>query len=425
MYLLANAGTPPSGTPPSGGALPPSQPPAPGESRPGMLQPAVVSAGEAVLRAGPGTSYDPVVTVPRGTAVTILSQQGDWYRAELPSGTTGWIWKPLVELSPWSQQPPSSRPVSGRAVVGYYVDEPYNPSYDSMIANADRLTAIAPWAWVVAADGSVQPAGDPAALGRALRAAGSRRLSTYALVHNYQNGTFDSDSVHRLLSDPQARRRAVENLALEAARYGVTGINLDFENVPPSDREALSAFVRDLAERLHRDGRKLTVATPAKSSDGPASAHFAAFDYEALGRYADGVWLMTYDQHYRTGPPGPIASVEWVEKVVRHAVSRIPSHKILLGLPAYGYEWGDGEAARALTYAQAMSRLDRLGATLRWHPTYKVPYFTVGSRHVWFENRYSAGYKLLLVGRYELGGIAIWRLGQEDPGMWDVIARSL
>lgn len=310
----------------------------------------------------------------------------------------------------------------GAHVVGYYVDD---ASYRSMVAHAGRLTAIAPWAWSVDAGGNLLPATDPAALGRALQAAGARGLETYALVHNYQADAFDSRAVHALLTNPAARQRAIEAIASRARAYGLTGVNLDFENVPPEDREALSAFVEALARRLHQDGRKLTVSVPAKTSDSPSNPHSGAFDYAALGRHADGVWLMAYDEHYRTGPPGPVASLGWVEQVVRFAVARIPPRKVLLGIPVYGYEWADGAEGRGLTHAQAMARLTRYGAVLRWHPVHKVPYFVAGSRQVWFENRYSIGYKLQLVARYGLGGIAIWRLGQEDPGVWEVIGSSL
>lgn len=331
----------------------------------------------------------------------------------------------LLPPSPGSSRPsPGSAPGGARTgvqVVGYYLDD---ASYESMVANAGRLTAIAPWAWSVDASGNVLPATDPTVLGRTLQAAGARGLETYAMVHNYLGDTFDGRAVHTLLSNPAARQKAIEQIAAQARRYGLTGVNLDFENVPPDDREALSSFVKELARRLHRDGRKLTISVPAKTSDSPSNSHSGAFDYAALGRYADSVWLMTYDEHYRTGPPGPVASIEWVEQVVRHAVSQIPSRKVLLGLPAYGYEWVNGGEGRGLTHAQAVARLSRYGAILRWHPVYKVPYFTAQGRQVWFENRYSTGYKLQLVGRYDLGGVTIWRLGQEDPGIWEVIGRS-
>lgn len=390
-----------------------------------IMWPATVQVDEAVLRSGPGTSYDRIAVLSSGASVTVLGESGEWYEVQLESGTAGWMWKPLVQAAAWGDPDSSRNSVVKRQVVGYYVEDPYHPSYDSLTRYTDRLSAIAPWAWQVDSYGNVLPASDTADLGRALRTAGTRGLATYALVHNYQNGTFDTQAVHRLLSDEAAWRRAIENIASQAARFGTTGVNLDFENVPAGDREVLTEFVAALAERLRQDGRKLTIAVPAKTSDSPNNSFSGAFDYAALGRLVDGLWLMTYDEHWRTGPPGPVASIGWVERVVRYAISVVPPNRVLLGLPAYGYEWGSGNEARGLTYSQAMARLQALGATLRWHPVAKVPYFAAGGREVWFENRYSLGYKLTLVSRYDLGGVAIWRLGQEDPGLWDVLHKAM
>jgi len=66
------------------------------------------------------------------------------------------------------------------------------------------------------------------------------------------------------------------------------------------------------------------------------------------------------------------------------------------------------------------------GVSVKWHSQYKVPYFSYGNgNQVWFENRYSTKYKLDLVKKYDLAGIALWRLGQEDPAVWETISKAL
>ena len=57
-----------------------------------------------------------------------------------------------------------------------------------------------------------------------------------------------------------------------------------------------------------------------------------------------------------------------------------------------------------------------------WDDAAKVPHFKYGAHEVWFENADSAKQKLDLVSKYNIAGIAIWRLGQEDPKLWDVIS---
>ncbi|MCR4431252.1 MAG: hypothetical protein NUV45_09575 [Tepidanaerobacteraceae bacterium] len=41
---------------------------------------------------------------------------------------------------------------------------------------------------------------------------------------------------------------------------------------------------------------------------------------------------------------------------------------------------------------------------------------------VWFEDARSFSAKLVVVNEYNLGGIAVWRLGQEDQRVWSIIA---
>ena len=50
-----------------------------------------VTAPQAPLRAGPGSREAARKTVPRGTAVTVVSQRGDWYKVRLSDGTEGWM----------------------------------------------------------------------------------------------------------------------------------------------------------------------------------------------------------------------------------------------------------------------------------------------------------------------------------------------
>jgi spore germination protein YaaH len=41
---------------------------------------------------------------------------------------------------------------------------------------------------------------------------------------------------------------------------------------------------------------------------------------------------------------------------------------------------------------------------------------------VWIENAASVRARLDLAARYDIGGVAFWRLGQEDPAAWPVVS---
>jgi spore germination protein YaaH len=46
---------------------------------------------------------------------------------------------------------------------------------------------------------------------------------------------------------------------------------------------------------------------------------------------------------------------------------------------------------------------------------------TVQSHEVWVEDHQSAVARLGLADRYAAGGVATWRLGLEDPLLWEAI----
>lgn len=95
-------------------------------------------------------------------------------------------------------------------------------------------------------------------------------------------------------------------------------------------------------------------------------------------------------------------------------------------MAVYGYDWTEGiNYPRTLTYEQAVTLARNLGVTVIYDETAQESTYTYvldGKTHtVWFEDSRSFSAKLALVDRYKLSGIAIWRLGQEDPAIWNIL----
>lgn len=372
------------------------------------------------VRSGPGTDHTAITSLNQGDEVIILNYENGWYQAQLNDGRTGWIADYLIKINAVI----SKHLDHDKMVMGYYLLG--TQSYDSLIRNSHSLTSVAPWSWGLNSYGNLVSDFDPNRLAEVLQFSGNQQLETYALIHNMNNDSFDSNVVSRLLNNPHARKQAINEIHAALTNWGMTGINLDLENVPAADRQVLTEFVAELGETLRADGLKLTMAVPAKTGDNPDNSFSGAYDYAALGKHVDQLMIMAYDQHWTGGSPGAVASIEWVESVVQYAVSQISASKIILGIPNYGYYWPPTGVGKGVTYEQTMDLAASQGVSIRWESSDKVPYFSYGNgNEVWFENRYSIKYKLDLVNKYDLGGIALWRLGQEDPGIWQVINDTL
>lgn len=255
-------------------------------------------------------------------------------------------------------------------------------------------------------------------------------LQQYGLVHNYATDNFSSAVARAVLATPESRRRAAEQILAAAKTYGLAGIDLDLENLPADLRPNYTAFVQELSTLLKQAQLGFTISIPAKTYDDTTSNWGGAFDYQALGRYADQVAIMAYDEHTIGLPAGAVASLPWVEKVAAYAASQIEPSKLLLGIPGYGYDWVVGTTrGRALSFSQAQSLATQAKTTIQWDPWAQVPFLIYWEggvqRLVYFENAKSTALKLDVVAKYKLGGIAFWRLGLEDPATWPTVQQKL
>ncbi|HWI52554.1 MAG TPA: glycosyl hydrolase family 18 protein [Symbiobacteriaceae bacterium] len=339
---------------------------------------------------------------------------------------------PVTETPPPGDQstPVVTDPVPAQryTVLGYYAEDWVgdNRSLSSLKTAGDAVNLIVNFQLQIAADGKITTRDYPGLMTEAA----ARGAQVQGLVHNFAGSGFDADVARKVLSDTTVRAAAIANLVSVAKERGLSGLNVDIENVPPDQRPNYTAFVKELAEALKPNGLMLTLSIPAKTFDDTRSAWSGAFDYKALGQYADRIIPMAYDEHLPGYYAGAVASAGWVEKVATFAASQIPKEKVLLGIAAYGYDWKKGTTqGNGLSVPQAMSLATKYGATVQWDADAQVPYFEYtkdgAARVVYYENAQSLGPKLDIVKKLNLAGIAIWRLGLEDPAIWPVIEAQL
>ncbi|HHU87224.1 MAG: glycosyl hydrolase family 18 protein [Pelotomaculaceae bacterium] len=322
-------------------------------------------------------------------------------------------------------QPGFSQSKLKRTVLGYYTE--YYPgdnlSYNSLSANHASIDSIATFSYLT--DGRGNLTGTPITNGVEL--AKNKKVKSLMLVHNI-NDAIDSDAAHTLLSVRENRLNFEKNILSLIEEHGFDGVNIDLEGVPAVDRSNYSTLLKELKAMLKPAGYLLTVSIPAKTRDNPLDNWNGAYDYAAIGEYADMVTLMTYDEHWAGGYPGPVASLSWVQQVLDYAVKSIPRGKILMGVAAYGYNWSSAGGCSTVLWNKADALASRNGGA-RWSDQYSAPYLIYydqrGYRHeVWFENRFSLALKLDLANRYDLAGIAVWRLGFEDYSFWQTVAEK-
>ncbi len=234
----------------------------------------------------------------------------------------------------------------------------------------------------------------------------------FAVLSNVSNDNFDGALAGDVLADPVARAALVHNVVAEVVRSEWDGAVVDFELLPVSAREALVQFVSDLHVAL--GNRPVIVAVPVFTD--PTDPDAAAYDLAGLGSVADAVMAMAYDQHDPSGDAGPIAGMSFVRTAMLQFGSQIPASKLLLGLAGYGYSWHSPGTADELTWRDFVALKTTPGVITTWDSAEGEWRLDLpdGSQ-AWFADSRSAQMRADLARKFGWLGVALWRIGSEDP----------
>jgi spore germination protein YaaH len=247
------------------------------------------------------------------------------------------------------------------------------------------------------------------------------------VVPSIANTGFTRDVVLEAIGDPLARTQHVADLVALVEEHDYAGLDIDYESLAAEDREVFSLFIEELAAALHANGRILSIAVHAKTDDAGIWGGPAAQDWPRLGAAVDEFKIMTYDYHWSTSEAGPIAPLPWVDQVLAYAATVVPPQKTWVGVHFYGYDWV-GSAAESLEWQGVMKRLARSGAQVqRSEPGEAWFTYDDGRRIVYYTDALALTERLdFIFTRYpDVAGIAIWRLGGEDPANWPAIRSTV
>ena len=250
---------------------------------------------------------------------------------------------------------------------------------------------------------------------------------------------FDSDDIDTLLSSVTYRQNLVSNLLTVVQTAGADGVNIDFEGMPSGQRANFVTFIQDLATAFHSaiDGSQVTV-------DLPAVDWGDQFDEAGLADVCDGLFIMAYDYHWRSGPTtGPVSPLTSEGSDITQTVADYLSNtddardKLILGVPWYGYQWiaensYPGSVTlqydNAATYAVAEPLAQSFGK-IRYAAGGQIPWFRYETEGDWLQGWYddslSLSLKYNLAASEDLAGVGVWALGYDGgrPEMWSALER--
>ena len=229
---------------------------------------------------------------------------------------------------------------------------------------------------------------------------------------------FDPELTRQVLGSTEIRNRVINNIYQLVKNKNYAGVNIDFELVPEELRDLYTGFLHALRARLKPEGYYTSVAVPPKTNDN--ISWLKGYDYGGIGASVDFVFIMAYDFHEASSPPGPVAPITEVRKTIQFALQHMNRNKIILGVPRYGYDWtmdnGNVVSARAVSVAEAVENAMTHQVPISYSTEYQQPFYQYwdsnGQRHiVWYEDSRARAEKLELVVEYRLKGAGAWQLG--------------
>jgi Predicted glycosyl hydrolase len=238
-------------------------------------------------------------------------------------------------------------------------------------------------------------------------------------------GQFSTLLIGRLVRDQDFSNLVWRNIRNLLVEYQCDGVNFDLEKAAPQDRLLYSQLIERWSGLFQRSNFLVTIDVPAMDHDDPLDPWKGAFNYRVIGQAVDEVILMTYEEHWPGSPPGSVASLPWVSRILDYALANIPRQKLYMGIPLYGYDWSERGGAKVISYERAIELAQRHGAPLQWDAAQHSMFFRYedrGIRHtVYFEDPRSLKDKLDLAVQKGIQGIAIWEMNLSYPRFWEML----
>lgn len=255
---------------------------------------------------------------------------------------------------------------------------------------------------------------------RQIIAASTAHPRIVPMVQNAIQGEWDGPGIARLLADPAARTRLLDNLeaGFVGDKIGVEGIFFDFESLPAAAQPNYLAFLKEARARCERHRWRLAIAAPVGDSD---------WNLRAYAAVVDRLFLMAYDESDPDHEAGPIASQPWFVETIARDTRGIPPQKLVIALGNYAYDWSKS-GTDATSVEQALLTAHESNARPRFDTAtgnWTFRYDGGGELHtVWLLDAVSLHNQMLATRALGINAFALWRLGTEDPTVWKIFGRG-
>ncbi|PYL84342.1 MAG: hypothetical protein DMF17_11445, partial [Verrucomicrobia bacterium] len=325
--------------------------------------------------------------------------------------------KKLAGAAPPPPARPHKKAPPNEVRLAFYTNgDPY--SYTSLEKHAALITHLCPeWMTVVNGSGDLQIDAD----NRLPKFTASKGIALMPLLTNLVGDTWQPEAVENLAHGPADRRDRFIAKVVSALRDAkAAGVVVDWEQIDPVYKKEITAFIDKFADALHNDEKQLWLCVqPGQDLD--------YIDFDELSGNVDRFVASLFDETSDIDPPGPLGSRSWFEGWLHVLLEDTDPKQWIIAVGSYGYDWTiGGKKADLISFPEAMSRANNAEVETAevsapgYNPYF---YFEDGDKEhaVWFLDVVTFLNELREVRDQKAGGFALYRLGTEDPAIWDAL----
>jgi cellulose synthase/poly-beta-1,6-N-acetylglucosamine synthase-like glycosyltransferase/peptidoglycan/xylan/chitin deacetylase (PgdA/CDA1 family)/spore germination protein YaaH len=245
-------------------------------------------------------------------------------------------------------------------------------------------------------------------------------LSNYVNYNNVTGG-YDTKDIERIIKNRKLRTQFINNIAQQLTRYKFQGINLDFDEIKDINSKNYITFENALYTILHPLGFLVTQNVIPDDDK---------YKLERLQHVNDFLFVMAIDEHNDGSNAGDLSNQHWVEEILDNVCSRIPSEKVILTIAGGAYDWPESSVGKPIGYQQAISTAQENKSKIIFDPksaNLHYTYFDLDSLEhtVYFTDAVTNFNIIRMADDWATGGVALWRLGAEDPRLWTFFQKNL
>ena len=239
------------------------------------------------------------------------------------------------------------------------------------------------------------------------------------------------ETTSEILNDYKLRKNLIDQIISYVKKYNLDGVNIDFEYIKEEDKAMYSQFIIELTPRMKEMGKKVSVDVTAPDGSPDWSL---CFDRNTLGKVADYIMFMAYDQNGATSEEvGTTAGYNWVKLNVNKFLGQeeVPKEKLVLGIPFYTRLWKekDGKIESAPVSMKKIDSIIPSDASKEWDDNLKQYYVQFekdgATFKMWVEDEKSIKEKLSLIKEKDLQGACFWVKDFENESIWKIVKESL